>query len=418
MSTILELKDKRQILVEKNKSLVSTGKQEIRKLTDVENTAFEANHKEIEALDTEIRTAETVDKKELRNTNIEIKPKTMSLRTPFLTAINNKVNNRAHSDELSKVFQAGEAEMRKSGLSFGSDILFPMNIEQRADILAGTTNAGEEIVREDKLDIIGPLMANMVLVQAGAQFITGLVGDVSIPSYSGTSVAWKGEVVTAADGGGTFDEVNLSPKRLTAMVDVSKQFLLQDSAGAEALLKSNITQAIAAKLEETIFGEHATDAAMPDGFFTGYDNSSTPYEGSVSWANIVGPETTIAAANALRGKMAYITCPTAVGLLKTTKKGSTSDDIMLMGNDFTLNGYKVLSTSSVVSSLTEGTVTLEAGIVLGNWMDYIIGQWGSIEILVDPYTQAATGQIRIVVNAYFDAKVGRSASFHAFSIKA
>ena len=41
----------------------------------------------------------------------------------------------------------------------------------------------------------------------------------------------------ASDGAGTFSEVNLEPKRLTAYIDVSKQFLIQDSNSAEEMLK-------------------------------------------------------------------------------------------------------------------------------------------------------------------------------------
>lgn len=82
--------------------------------------------------------------------------------------------------------------------------------------------------------------------------MTGLVGNVSIPTYDGSTVGWAGEVDAAADGAGTFGEVELSPKRLTAYVDISKQFLIQDSVSAEALLRKDIVDAISNKLEATI----------------------------------------------------------------------------------------------------------------------------------------------------------------------
>ncbi|GAG62157.1 unnamed protein product, partial [marine sediment metagenome] len=87
---------------------------------------------------------------------------------------------------------------------------------------AGVATHGQEIVSEDKLSILAPLRANLVLVKAGANFISGLVGNVSIPTYSGSTATWKSEVVTADDGAGTFDEVDLAPKRLTTYIDVSK----------------------------------------------------------------------------------------------------------------------------------------------------------------------------------------------------
>ena len=74
--------------------------------------------------------------------------------------------------------------------------------------------------------------------------MTGLVGDVSIPVYSGSNVAWKGEAVSADDGSGSFSEITLSPKRLTAYIDVTKQFLNQDSNSAESLLRADIVRAL------------------------------------------------------------------------------------------------------------------------------------------------------------------------------
>ena len=41
----------------------------------------------------------------------------------------------------------------------------------------------------------------------------------------------------------------------------------------------------------------------------------------------------------------------------------------------------------------------------------VIGQWGGIDLTVDPYTQAAKGKVRLVINAYFDAKPRRAEAF-------
>jgi len=138
-----------------------------------------------------------------------------------------------------------------SGLGYSGDIVIPM--ELRADITAGTATAGQEVVTEQKLAILEPLRASLVSVQAGATFLTGLIGDVSIPTYGGTSALWKGEVAAAEDGAGAFSEVTLSPKRLTAYIDISKQFLIKDSAAAEAMLMNDIINAVSGKLEATIF---------------------------------------------------------------------------------------------------------------------------------------------------------------------
>ena len=113
-------------------------------------------------------------------------------------------------------------ELRKSGLSYGGQIQLP-SMESRATITVASE--GDDVVATDLYNIVEPLRAKNVLVGAGAKFITGLVGDVQIPVMDGGNVTWEGEVADAQDGAGAFSHITLAPKRLTAYVDISKQFL-------------------------------------------------------------------------------------------------------------------------------------------------------------------------------------------------
>ena len=167
---------------------------------------------------------------------------------------------------------------------------------------------------EDKLNILEPLRASLVMTQAGATYMTGLVGNVSIPVYSGSNVGWAGEIEAAKDGAGTFSEVTLSPKRITAFLDVSKQFLLQDSASAEALLRADIVRAIANKLEATILGDKDGSATQPKGLF--YDVADY-YD--ISYESIVELVAYLEEQN-VTGDIKFILSPSMKALLKTTKK--------------------------------------------------------------------------------------------------
>lgn len=65
----------------------------------------------------------------------------------------------------------------------------------------------------------------------------------------------------------------------------------------------------------------------------------------------------------------------------------------------------------------DGTVALNTSnvagknYVYGDFSNLAIGSWGGVDLTVDPYTKAADGMIRIVVNMYVDAQVLRSAAF-------
>lgn len=309
----------------------------------------------------------------------------------LIKTINDIVNNRSLTDEAQAVLSNGTEEMRKAGLSYSGQIQLPVSEEREAPaaIVAGQESYGAEVVATEKLNILEPLRNRMVLAQAGATYLTGLVGNVSIPSYTGSNVGWKGELVDAEDGKGTFDSIEFSPKRLTAYIDVSKQFLAQDSVGAEEMLYRDIVNALADKLEATILGNGAGDNNTPAGIFNGADAMD------LTFANIVDMEKTLEEAK-LFGDYKFIASPAAKAKLKTTTvSGQKSDLRMLMeGNE--VNGYEVLTTGNSV------------GLAFGKWDELVIAQWGSLDLIIDPYTQAKKNAVRIVVNAFFDAKPRRT----------
>ena len=381
----VELLDKRNQLRIQAEAILTNAEKEVRKLNDEEIVKFEALKKEIEETDVEI--------KQLNDKLINKTTKRSMENFSLLKAINDVANNRQLDERSQSVVNTGIEEMRKAGLSYSGQILLP--IENR-DIQATVATNGKEIVAEDKLNILEPLRANLVMVEAGANYMTGLVGNVSIPVYNGSNVGWAGEIEAATNGAGTFTEVMLEPKRITAYIDVSKQFLLQDSVSAEAMLRADIVRAISNKLEATILGDAAGNAKQPAGLFNGASALA-----DTSYASMVEMIQTLEEAN-VSGDIKYIVSPSIKASLKTTSKDAGSGRFVMEGNE--VDGVPVLCTSAC------------KGVVVGNFADYVIGQWGSIDLTVDPYSQATNGKVRLVVNAYFDAKPRRAEAFVAKTV--
>lgn len=400
----LELLDKKEQLKNQAEELIKTAEVEARKLNTGEETELTTIQKEIADIDQKIKQIEDDNKRNFTKTN-KTQTKTME-KFSLLKTVNDVVNNRQLNERSLEVINAGIAEMRKSGQTYSGQIILP--IEERATIQATVATAGQENVAEDKLGILEPLRNSMVLVQAGATYMTGLVGNVSIPVYSGSNVTWEGEVAGAADGSGSFSEVKLEPKRITAFIDVSKQFLNQDSNSAEEMLKRDIVSAISEKLESTILGKEAGSTTKPAGMFA----TAPTIKGVPTYKSIVNIETALENAN-VTGEKVFIVNPSAKGVLKTTEKAAGTAKYLMEGNE--LDGYKVLTSNSVAKALQ--TAADEAGVVFGAFNDYVIGQWGAIDLTVDPFTQAANGKVRLVINAYFDAKPRRAASFVTASVK-
>lgn len=417
--TLLEMRDKRGLLLTDNAELTVKCEKEKRKLTEDEQKVFDANLKTIEQLEKEIAVEE-----ELRKVP-EAKPIKMSAKEkPFslIRAINAELNKNPFDEADSHVFSEGLEEMRKAKVTTSGRMILPTEriypFEKRGGAIvsgqAHGTTAGGYAIGYDYKTVLPPLTDYMVLTKAGATYLTGLVGDVKIPTYSGTTVSWEGEVVAITDGAGTWGQTSLSPKRLSAMIDVSKMFLLQDAVGAEAMLRENLAKAIACKLEATILGNAAGSTTVPAGLFylMADDATYNAAASAASYSVAVKLETAVNTSNALMGSLAYITNAAGKGLLKSTAKVASSDSVMVCERD-EINGYPVYVSNGVASG--SAFTTSGYGFIFGNWADLLIGQWGGYDLIVDPYTQATQGTVRLVANAYFDAKPSRFTTYESDS---
>ena len=351
----------------KNESVEDENKEEVKPTdTDKEekNCGEEAEKEDLE------------EEKNNRNSN------TMKKNFSLLKTIRSIANNQPVDSLDNAVLSAGANEMRKAGLNYVGQIQLPA--ESRAAITVEVE--GEDVVATDLMDVVKPLQAMNVMVKAGAKYITGLVGDVQYPIMSNASCTWEGETAKAKEGAVTFTNVKLSPKRLTTIVPISKQFLLQDGVGAEAAIREEIVNAINAKLEATILGSEAGTATMPGGIFAGeLIDSVTDFKG------LCDLEAGLEDAN-VYGELKYIVSPKAKAALRNMAKSTKSTQLVFENGE--IDGTPALCTSHLK----------DKKIAFGDFSQYIIAQWGNLDITVDNVTLAGDGQIRLVVNAYFDAK--------------
>ena len=383
----VEIQDKKDQLKKRAFELIENCKVEIRDFTEAEQTEYNSIKEQIEGLNEELRKLDVcLTEEDNKTNNKQIKTSKTNMEFRLIKAINDIANNRNLDATASAVVNKGSEEMRKAGLSFGGQIQLPT--EERGVITVEAE--GEDVVETNITNILEPLRAKNVLVQAGATYMTGLVGDVQVPSMTGANVTWEGEVAAASDGAGSFSNVKLSPKRLTAYIDISKQFLVQDSKDAEALIKRDIVNAINSKLESTILGSAAGTSTQPAGIF----NSSDELPTIENFEDICNLESEIEDAN-INGECKYVMSNKAKAVFRNMAKSAKTTQLVMEGGQ--IDGTDVLNTSNVEST----------NVAYGDFSNLAIGQWGAIDLTVDPYTQASNGKVRLVINAFFDAKVIR-----------
>ena len=341
------------------------------------------------------------DPDEKRNTKTLNKSRfnKMEKRFSLLRAINEIANGQKLDAASQAVVNAGAEEMRKSGQSFSGQIQLPIG-EFRENPVHYTVEAdGSHVVVTDYLNILEPLKAKNVLVNAGANYLTGLVGNLQIPSMSAENVFWEGEITDAKNGAGTFDHINMAPRRLSAYIDISKQFLVQDSLGAENLIRKQLVEAINDKLEATILSDAAANGNVPAGIFNGIVPTDI-----TDYASVCDFEAKLDQNNFV-GDFKYVINPKAKAYLRSAIKGTNATG-MIMEND------------AIDGTATETTTHMkEDTVAYGAWDNLYIAQFGGVDLLIDNYTQATKGCVRLVINAFFDYKVVRDGAIVLGKIK-
>jgi len=315
----------------------------------------------------------------------------MNTNFSLLRSIKNIAENKPLNAVDNAVIEAGKEELRNAGMAFDGQIQLPT--ENRA--IVTVTSEGEDVVATEVFNIMEPLRAKNVLADAGATIYTGLVGNVKVPVMGASQVTWEGETAAAQDGAGTFNHVELAPKRLTAYIDISKQFLIQtENLSAEAKIRQDIVNAINTKLEQTILSADAGTTTKPAGMLNGLTTSGA----LADFASICDLEAGVEGNN-VYDECKYVMDPKSKAVLRNMAR--SGDHTRLVMENKEVDGTPAFVTSNV----PENTV------IYGAWSNLVIGQWGAIDLIVDPYTQAGNGCVRLVINAFFDAKVARNEAF-------
>ena len=283
------------------------------------------------------------------------------------------------------------------------------NLEKLSNI------AGGYLVGTDHMasSFIEMLRNKMLVKQMGARVMSGLHGDVAIPKQTGgASTFWVSEGQAPEASEQKFGQVTLSPRSVAAYTDFTRKLVLQSSPDIENLVREDLATILALELDRVAINGKVKKDAEPPGIL------ATPGIGEVTivvdddaddnalkWGKIVDLESKIAAKNADIGSLGYLCDANMRGILKSKEKANNTAQFIWESSREDgfgmLNGYRVGTTNQMPANT----------IIFGNFADLIIGQWGVMDVLVDPYTLGTSGGLRIRVMQDVDLAIRHAESF-------
>lgn len=292
------------------------------------------------------------------------------------------------------------------------------------DLVAGTAGAGGNLVATELLgsSFIELLRHAMILDKLGVTWLRDLNGNVAIPSATGTTSAyWVAEGGAPTESAATFGQVVLTPHTVGAFTDYSRRLLLQSSIDVEAFVRADLAAIIGQAIQAAaINGSGASNE--PTGLLntSGIGSVAGGTNGAaITYEHCVDLETAIGTANADVGNLAYLANAKVRGRLRKTQEFASTNGKAVWGKGRERGigdvlGYDAVVTNAMPGTLTKGTSAgVCSAVAFGNWADLLIGMWGGLDVMLDPYTGATSGTRRVVALQDVDVQLRQVASFAA-----
>ena len=273
----------------------------------------------------------------------------------------------------------------------------------KRDQTVGSNSGGGFLKGTDHLanEFIEAVYAKLVIGSAGARTLTGLKGDVAIPKLSAsvTNSAFVAENSAPSEGSATFAQVTMSPKTLACFIDVSRKLMLQSDPSVEAVLREDIINTFARKIDEVAIEGGASN--HPSGIIASVSNNIVGLGSNgnaIAYTNIVELIKAVEEDNAIRNDAStkFLGNSKVTAKLRTTAKQSSGvEGNFILEPNNTMLGYDYLSSSLMPSDLSKGSGSNLSALIFGDFSQVLLGYYSGVDVVVDPYTGSSAGTTRL-----------------------
>lgn len=260
-----------------------------------------------------------------------------------------------------------------------------------------------------------PLLQNRVSAfQLGATQFTGLSGSpVHFPKIAGPSTAYhvnhdtttSPTAVTGSDM--TVGQIEMTPKTVAAKSILSMRLAMLTSGAAERMVEQQIAKDIGLKQDAMAFNGSGA-SGEPRGILnvTGINSVASfgdPAD-ATCYNKLIDMTSALAEDNALLGKLGWVMHSAVFRQIRKTIDATNQPQarrVLDTAPFTTLLGYPFIVTNNVPTN----------DLLFANWEDLYYGQWGSMQLFIDPLTVNGKLQIQILAALDYDWQVGHAESF-------
>lgn len=282
---------------------------------------------------------------------------------------------------------AHKAIMARGGLNPRSDNSFfvPMDVQVR-DMTAAGASGSNYLVSTDNLagSFIELLRNESVVLSLGATRLTGLQGNVTIPRQTAASTAyWLADENTAiTESQPTIGQVTLTPKNVAALTEVSHQLMQQSDPSAEQLVLNDLGRVLALAADVAAL-RGSGSSGQPQGIVGTSGVGTFDTDATDPYGDVVAAQVDVGAANALRPGCAYVADLTSAKLLMGRQRFSSTDTPVWDGS--LLNAMMAGFPARGTNQMSDNTM------LFGLWPTLVIGEWGVLELMMNPYSDFTRG---------------------------
>lgn len=416
------LKQQRAAVLRAQQEIVEKAKKENREFSAEEQADLEAKDQEVEDLDAEIATAEKNEAREARIASLNSRNvgtgfsaeedseqrevKKLQKRFSFTKAVRDAASGKLEGveKEVNDMALHEAAALKLDFKSTDRSFSIPSYMMRATtqSVTGDNGDFGSALVPTD-IRMINDFVPKLFLEDLGANFLTGLTGNLTLPINKSFELDWLDENEAVTLKASEFNGPTLKPKRAAAGVMISNQLMLQSSVDVETLIINNFRSAAKRAIERAAINGDGIKQPLGLLNIPGINLSSVVGAKAPEYADILELKGLVRNADSTDISLGFLSDSVLASVLEGVKKDAGSGRFLL--EEGKLGGMKHVA-SSLVPELA-GNHPL----IYGDWSQMSIGQWGGANFTVDPYTQAGSGAIVVYINLYANVVVALPKAF-------